>query len=60
MKYTNEVVIGIPLKRVIELFDSQENLFKWQPELISFEHLSGEKGEVGAKSKMVCKMGNHC
>ena len=52
MKYSNEVIINLPIKEVIELFDSEENLFKWQPELLSFEHLSGEKGEVGAKSKM--------
>lgn len=57
MKYANEVVINLPLKKVIELFDSEENLFKWQPELISFEHLSGEKGEVGAKSKLRYTMG---
>jgi hypothetical protein len=57
MKYSNEVIINLPLKKVIELFDSEENLFKWQPELISMEHLSGEKGEVGGKSKMNYKMG---
>lgn len=57
MKYSNEVMIELPLKKVIELFDSEENLFKWQPELLSFEHLSGEKGEVGAKSMMRYKMG---
>lgn len=57
MKYSNEVVIDLPRKKVIELFNSEENLFKWQPELLSFEHLSGEKGEVGAKSKMQYKMG---
>ncbi len=57
MKYSNEVIINQPLNRVIELFDSEENLFKWQPELISFEHISGEKGEVGAKSKLKYKMG---
>lgn len=57
MKYSNEVLIDLPIKEVIELFDSEENLFKWQPELLSFEHLSGEKGEVGAKSKMTYKMG---
>lgn len=57
MKYSNEVIINQPLNRVIELFDSEENLFKWQPELISFEHFSGEKGEVGAKSKLKYKMG---
>jgi len=57
MKYSNEVIINLPLNRVIELFDSEENLFKWQPELISFEHIFGEKGEVGAKSKLKYKMG---
>lgn len=57
MKYSNEVILNLPLKKVIELFDSEENLFKWQPELISMEHLSGEKGEVGSKSKMNYKMG---
>jgi len=57
MKYSNEVIINLPLNRVMELFDSEENLFKWQPELISFEHLSGEKGAVGAKSKLRYKMG---
>ena len=57
MKYSNEVIIKQPLDRVIELFDSEENLFKWQTELISFEHVSGEKGEVGAKSKLKYKMG---
>lgn len=57
MKYSNEVIINLPLDSVIELFDSEENLFKWQSELISFEHVSGDKGEVGAKSKLKYKMG---
>jgi len=47
MKYTSQVVINLPINEVIVLFDNEKNLFKWQPELISFEHLSGEKGEVG-------------
>ena len=57
MKYTNEVIIDLPLKKVLELFDSEENMFKWQPELISFEHISGDKGEEGAKSNLLYKMG---
>lgn len=57
MKYTNEVIIDLPLQKVLELFDSEENMFKWQPELISFEHVSGDKGEVGAKSNLLYKMG---
>lgn len=32
-------------------------MFIWQPELISFEHFEGEKGEVGAKSRLKYKMG---
>ena len=57
MKYTNEVTIDLPLKKVLELFDNEENMFKWQPELISFEHVTGEKGEVGSKSNLRYKMG---
>jgi hypothetical protein len=33
MKYTSEVTIGLPRERVIELFDSSENLSRWQPDL---------------------------
>ena len=57
MKYNCEIEIDLPLNRVIELFDSTENLYKWQPGLISFEHLSGEPGQVGAKSKLQYNMG---
>lgn len=58
MKYSNEVVINLPVARVVELFDSVENMHKWQPGLISFEHLSGTAGQPGAKSKLRYKMGN--
>lgn len=57
MKYSNEVTINLPVDKVIELFDSEENLFKWQPDLISLEHLSGEKGKAGSRTSMKYKMG---
>lgn len=57
MNYSNEVIINVPLGKVIELFDNEENMFKWQPELISFEHLTGEKGAVGSTSRLMYKMG---
>ena len=57
MQYEIEMDIDLPRARVIELFDSKENLKEWQPDLISFEHQSGEPGEVGAKSKLIYKMG---
>lgn len=57
MKYSNQIDIYLPLNRVIELFDNEENLGKWQPGFISFEHLNGEKGQAGAKSKLTYQRG---
>ena len=56
MEYSNEIMSNLPRERVLELFDSTENLYKWQDGLESFEHISGEPGQVGAKSKMVYNM----
>lgn len=53
MKYTSEVIIELPRDRVIELFDSTENLHKWQVGLKSFTAISGEPGKEGAMSEMV-------
>lgn len=53
MKYTSEVIIRLSREKVIELFDNTENLYKWQPGLRSFEHLSGEAGKEGCQSTMV-------
>ncbi len=50
---TVSIEIDLPRYRVIALFDSPENLFKWQTGLQSFERLSGEPGHPGGKSKLV-------
>lgn len=57
MKYTVSVDIDLPRERVIELFDSTENLYKWQRGLQSFTPIEGEPGQPGAKSEMVFQMG---
>ena len=57
MKYTVETEINLPRDRVIELFDNPDNMFKWQEGLQSFEHVSGEPGQPGAKSLLVYQMG---
>ena len=57
MKHSNEIIINLSRKRVLELFDSTENLYKWQKSLKNFEHLSGTPREVGAKSKLTYKQG---
>ena len=42
---------------MIELFDNSDNMSKWQPNLLSFEHVSGQPGQVGAVSHLKYKMG---
>ena len=53
MKYTIEIDINLPISKVVELFDSTENMYKWMDGLQSFDNLEGTPGEAGAKSKMV-------
>ena len=56
MRYSKEIIIELPRDRVIDLFDNPENLSKWQPGLQSFEHLEGESGQTGAKSRLFYEM----
>ena len=51
--YTSTVDIELPRDQVLALFDDPDNLVKWQKGLQSFEHMSGEPGQVGAKSKLI-------
>ncbi len=57
MRYQLDLEIDLPRERVIELLTDQQNLTKWQPDLLSVEHLSGEPGKVGAKTKQANKQG---
>lgn len=57
MKYRQEININLNRDKVVELFDSEENLSKWQEGLLGTKHLSGEKGQVGAQTEMHYKMG---
>ena len=57
MRYQISIDIEKPRCKVIELFNNPDNMKYWQPGLQSFEHLSGEPGAVGSKSKLKYKMG---
>ena len=57
--YTVEIEIALPWDKVIELFDDPDNLVKWQTGLQSFELISGEPGQAGARSKLVFLNGKH-
>ena len=57
MKYTITITIEKPLVEVIKKFDNAENMKHWQRGLVAVEHISGTPGEIGAKTKMVYKIG---
>lgn len=57
MEYTEEIVVNVPRERFIQLFDSADNLPKWQPDLLSFEPLTGLPGQEGATAKLTYKRG---
>jgi hypothetical protein len=57
MKYTLTVDIGLPLTKVIELFDNPQNWSKWREGFISFNAMIGTPGEQGSKTKLVNRIG---
>jgi hypothetical protein len=57
MKFVCSVDIDRPLDEVVEFFDNVENLEKWQDGFVSAEHLSGTAGEVGARSRVIYRIG---
>jgi len=58
MKYVVDTVIDRPVEEVISKFDDAENLKEWMDGLISFEPTGGTPGEIGAKSRLVFRMGS--
>ena len=52
MEYTTEVPINLPRKEVIQLFDSMENMYKWQPGLLRHNFIEGKPGEEGAITEL--------
>jgi len=56
-RYTLELELDVPRDKVIEYFDNPDNIPKWQPTLVSFEHTGGELGQPGATSALKYKMG---
>ena len=51
MKYSNEIIVELSLDEFIKKMDNPENLKHWMEGLVSYEHLSGNPGEVDAKMK---------
>lgn len=55
MKLKLETVIDASLAAVWDAFDNQDNMTRWQQNLESCNHVSGEPGQPGAVSELVYK-----
>lgn len=56
MKFTSQVAIDRPRKRVLELMTDTNNISHWQQGVRSIELLSGSRDQVGARSRVVFEM----
>ncbi len=52
MRHVCEIEIEKPVDVVVRLFDDPDNMGKWMPGLRGFEHLSGEPGQPGSRSRL--------
>lgn len=53
MKSKFELIIDADRDTVWEAFDNTEQLGRWQPTLVSYEHQSGEAGQPGATAELI-------
>ncbi len=53
MKFKCSVEINQPIDKVVKKFKDENCLKEWQDGFESIEHISGNKGEAGAKSKII-------
>ena len=53
MKLKFETVIDAGLDTVWAAFDNPDNMMRWQQNLQSFNHVSGDPGQPGAISELV-------
>jgi len=53
LRFRSEIEIEKPIDEVVQLFDNPDNTLKWLEGLRSVKHISGERRQSGAKSKVV-------
>lgn len=53
MEYQCEVVINRPRQQVVDLMEDPDNFGEWQLGFQRMEHISGDPGQPGAKSKLI-------
>ncbi|WP_418604058.1 SRPBCC family protein [Hwangdonia sp.] len=55
MKFTCSINVKKPKQEVVKHFEDPEALKQSQKDFLRMEHLSGNQGETGAKSKLIYK-----
>lgn len=53
MKYTCTIEINLPINKVVQLWEDENNFKAWQDGFKSIEHLSGTPHTKGAQSKII-------
>ena len=57
MQYKLEIEIKADRDKVVALMDDPANMPHWQRGFVAMEHLSGELGQEGSKSKLIYQLG---
>lgn len=57
LTYSEQITVALPRAKLIELFTDSKNLSQWMNGFQSLEHLEGEAGQLGAKSRVTIKTG---
>ena len=57
MKYTIDTEVNLPRDKVISLFRDTSRFKSWQPDLLDYQHKSGEVGKEGAKADITQRFG---
>ena len=58
MKYTSEILIQLPIQKVLNKLQNYNDMKHWQRGFENFEHVSGEPGALGSKMKLNYKFGS--
>lgn len=57
MKYQNEIYIDLPRERVIRIFSDPAHMEQWQEGFQRRDHLEGEPGKAGSRTRIKYKLG---
>jgi hypothetical protein len=57
MRYTLQLEIEVPRPKLVGLFIDPEHWFNWQENLVSYDVLTGDNRETGAKTRILNRFG---